>query len=167
MGAKISKRYSSYNSQPKVFKLLLIFLPNVLKTTLGIFKILKIEILMIFFFVFVNMGPYGSQNFKVLLLLQIGFDSIPHFFCLFFFSTKLSRKFPVTVSQKLLISISKFQFFFKYWNLTLWPVGNEKLPIFWKWADVGQNSEILASGWVFSVYMVLLTAKCLRSLWGY
>ncbi len=28
MGAKISKRYSSYKSQPKVFKLFLNFLPN-------------------------------------------------------------------------------------------------------------------------------------------
>ncbi len=37
MGAKISKRYS-YNSQPKVFKLFLNFLPNGShKTTFGIF----------------------------------------------------------------------------------------------------------------------------------
>ncbi len=28
MGVKISKRYSSYKSQPKVFKLFLNFLPN-------------------------------------------------------------------------------------------------------------------------------------------
>ncbi len=44
MGAKISKRYSSYKSQPKVLKLFLNFLsngPN--KTTFGIFEILKIE----------------------------------------------------------------------------------------------------------------------------
>ncbi len=46
MGAKISKRYSSYKSQPKVFKLFLNFLPNGgHKTTFGIFEILKIEIL--------------------------------------------------------------------------------------------------------------------------
>ncbi len=46
MGAKISKRYPSYNSQPKVFKLFLNFLPNgAHKTTFGIFEILKIEIL--------------------------------------------------------------------------------------------------------------------------
>ncbi len=38
-GAKISKRYSSYNSQPKVFKLFLNFLPNSPhKTTFGIFE---------------------------------------------------------------------------------------------------------------------------------
>ena len=44
MGAKISKRYS-YKLQLKVFKLLLNFFPNgPHKTTLGIFKILKIKI---------------------------------------------------------------------------------------------------------------------------
>ncbi len=49
MGAKISKRYSSYKSQPKVFKLFLNILPNgPHKTKFGIFKILKIEILMNF-----------------------------------------------------------------------------------------------------------------------
>ncbi len=46
MGAKISKRYSSYKSQPKVFKLFLNFLPNgPHKRMFGIFEILKIEIL--------------------------------------------------------------------------------------------------------------------------
>ncbi len=46
MGAKISKRYSSYKSQPKVFELFLNFLPNgPHKTTFGIFEILKFEIL--------------------------------------------------------------------------------------------------------------------------
>ena len=48
MAAKISKRYS-YNSPPKAFKLFLDFPPNCpRKTTLGIFEILNIEILMIF-----------------------------------------------------------------------------------------------------------------------
>ncbi len=46
MGAKISKGYSSYKSQPKVFKLFLNFLPRgPHKTTLGIFEILKMYIL--------------------------------------------------------------------------------------------------------------------------
>ncbi len=31
------------------------------------------------FFVFVNMGPYGSENFKTLLLLQIAFESFQTF----------------------------------------------------------------------------------------
>ncbi len=49
MGAKISKRYSSYKLQPKVFKLFLNCLPNgPHKTTFGIFEILKIEILINF-----------------------------------------------------------------------------------------------------------------------
>ncbi len=46
MGAKISKRYSSFKSQAKVFKLFLNFLTNgPHKTTFGIFEILKIEML--------------------------------------------------------------------------------------------------------------------------
>ncbi len=50
MGAKISKRYSSYKSQPNVFKLFLNFPPHgPHKSTFGIFEILKIEILMNFF----------------------------------------------------------------------------------------------------------------------
>ncbi len=44
MGAKMSKRYSYYKSQPIVFKLFLNFLPNgPHKTTFGIFEILKIK----------------------------------------------------------------------------------------------------------------------------
>ena len=50
MGAKSSKPYSSYKSQPKALKLFVNFLPNgPHKNTFGIFEILKIEILMIFF----------------------------------------------------------------------------------------------------------------------
>ncbi len=46
LGAKISKRYSSYKSQPKVFKLFLNFLPNgPHKSMFGISEIWKIEIL--------------------------------------------------------------------------------------------------------------------------
>ncbi len=79
MGWKISKRYS-YKSQPKAFKLFLNFLPNdPHKTTFGIFEMLKIEILMIFFFVFFNMGPYGRENFKTLLLLQMAAESFQTF----------------------------------------------------------------------------------------
>ncbi len=72
----MSKRYSSYKSQPKVFKLFLNFLPKgPHKTMFGIFEILKIEILT-FVFVFLNMRPYGSKHFKALLLLQflLSFD---------------------------------------------------------------------------------------------
>ena len=50
MGVNISKRYSSYKSQPFVFKLILNFSPKVPpKTTLGIFKILSFRFLTIFF----------------------------------------------------------------------------------------------------------------------
>ena len=83
MRAQISKRYS-YKSQPNAFKPFLNFLPNgPHKTAFGIFEILKIEILMIFF-VFLNMGPSGSQNFKTLLLLQNRRRKISNFFEIFF-----------------------------------------------------------------------------------
>ncbi len=39
-----------------------------------------------FFFVFVNMGPYESQNFKTLLLLQISFESFQIFLLKFLLS---------------------------------------------------------------------------------
>ncbi len=51
MGAKISKRYSSYKSQPKVLKLLLTFPPNgPHKIALGIFWNFEFPILNDFFF---------------------------------------------------------------------------------------------------------------------
>ncbi len=69
-------------SQPKTFKRFLNFLPNdTHKTTLVILEILKIEILMIFFFIFLHMG---SQNFKTLLLLQITYESFQNFPWIFF-----------------------------------------------------------------------------------
>ncbi len=72
MGVNISKRYSSYKSQPKLFKLYLNFLPeSPHKTTNGIIAILKIEILMIFFSFSLICDPNGSENVKMLLLLQI------------------------------------------------------------------------------------------------
>ena len=50
MGVKLSKRYSSYKSQPNVLKLALIFSHNgPHKTTLGIFEILSFRFLTIFF----------------------------------------------------------------------------------------------------------------------
>ena len=74
-GGKKFKTLLLLQLQLKVSKVVLNFLLNGLqKTTVGIFEILKIEInLMIFFFVFFNMGPYVGQNFKTLLLPQITF----------------------------------------------------------------------------------------------
>ncbi len=58
MGAKISNRYPSYKSQPKVFKLFLNFLPNgPHKTAFGIFEILKNEILTNF----IRFRQHGTQ----------------------------------------------------------------------------------------------------------
>ncbi len=51
MGAKISKRYSSYKSQPKVFKICLNFPPNgPYKIMLGILEIMNFRFVSIFFF---------------------------------------------------------------------------------------------------------------------
>ncbi len=41
------------------------------KTMFGIYEMLKIKILTILFFHFVNMAPSGNENFKALLLIQI------------------------------------------------------------------------------------------------
>ncbi len=101
MSAKISKRYSCYKSQQKVFKLVLNFLPNSPhKNTFGIFEIcwkLKFSQILI---VFVNMGPHGRENFKTLLLLQITAKSF-----------KLLWIFPPLVLTKLRLEILKFECF--------------------------------------------------------
>ncbi len=66
MGAKISKRYSSYKSQPKVFKLFLNFLPNgPHKTMLGIFEIVKIEISNEFYSFSLTWDPMGMMGAKI------------------------------------------------------------------------------------------------------
>ncbi len=69
MGVKISKRYSSHNYNSFSTKLFLhipcdIAYRNFEISNLKFLK--KIEILL-------NMGPYGSENFKTLLLLQFWF----------------------------------------------------------------------------------------------
>ncbi len=85
MGAKIAKRHASYKSQPKDFKLFLIFLPDGPSQNYLIWDFWNFEnwdFLRFenwnfndFFFVSLNMGPYGSENFKMLLLLQIAVES--------------------------------------------------------------------------------------------
>ena len=65
MGAKISKRYSSYNSKSKIFKLVLNCSPNCPhKTTLAIFEIL--EFLIFNYFLFeefkFTIVPYGETK---------------------------------------------------------------------------------------------------------
>ncbi len=83
MGAKISKHHSSYQSQTKVFKVFLMFVLNgPLKGMLMFFFEIFVNFNFYDFFL-VNMGPYGSQNFKVLLLLQILGETFQNFFWLF------------------------------------------------------------------------------------
>ena len=87
-GSKISKRYSSYKSQPKVFKHLLNFLtPWSSKNYDGIIEILKIEILMIL----LRFRQHGAQwewkfqnGIKCYEILQIAaksFQTCPEFSC--------------------------------------------------------------------------------------
>ncbi len=69
MGAKISKRYSSYKPLPKAFKHFLNFLPNgPHKTLFGIFEILKIEIL--HFFSFLALLDYVSRAHEIAICLS-------------------------------------------------------------------------------------------------
>ncbi len=65
MGVKSVKRYSSYKSKAKAFKLFLDFLSNgPHKTTFGIVEILKIEILTIFFSFSLTYGTLWERKFQ-------------------------------------------------------------------------------------------------------
>ena len=66
------------------------------------FPFLNFLNLMHFFFIFVNMRPYGSENFKTLLLQQLQF----------FFNQPFSTYSLWQSPQKLLLGISKF----RIWN---------------------------------------------------
>ncbi len=70
------------------------------------------------FFVFVNMGPYGSKTFKTLLLPQITFESFKVFSSAWlsadvivwdFFPSNFSCGFPWAICPNVL-------FFFNFWN---------------------------------------------------
>ncbi len=80
MGAKSSKRYSSLKSLLNPFN----FFSEISsqwswqKYCFGFLKFWVFDISGILF-VFFNMGPHGSQNFKTLLLPQISFDSFQTF----------------------------------------------------------------------------------------
>ena len=79
IGAKTSKRYSSLKSLLNPFKPFLNFFSVVL--TKAVLNVWNFEFLIFqdFCFVFVNMGHYGSENFKRLLLLQMTFESFHPF----------------------------------------------------------------------------------------
>ena len=66
-GSQNFKTLSLLQIEAESFQTFLIFPNCPHKNTFGIFTLLKIEILTIFFFVFLNMGPYGCHNFKTIL----------------------------------------------------------------------------------------------------
>ncbi len=75
MGAKTSKRYFSLKPLLNPLKLFLNFLlsgPD--KSTDLDFWNFQFLFFQDFFFLFINMGPYGNQNFKTLFLPQITFE---------------------------------------------------------------------------------------------
>ncbi len=82
------------------------------------FKILEFEFNELFF-IFVNMEPYGSENFKMILLLQLQF----------FYNQAFSTYSLWQSSQNLLIGILKFYFKFEFekkrlkFSLTWDPMG--------------------------------------------
>ncbi len=141
------------------------------------------------------MGPYGSQNFKTLLLLQITFESFQTFSV---FSSQWSwQKYCFGFLKCTILSYGKTK------NLNYLQTSDRKAKrseIWASWVNVqciqgtfkkrlrsfwghlvhsdfrqaciskmashrAKRSEIWASGWVFSVYRVFLTFKWLRSLW--
>ncbi len=104
------------------------------------FFILFLFIFLRIFFVFVNMGPYGSKNFKTLLLLQIAAESFQTF-------PEFSSQWS---SQKLRLGFLKIEilkiFFrkFRIYHCTLW---RNQTSIIWKTSDRrAKGSEIWDSG---------------------
>ncbi len=131
MGAKTSKRYSFPKSPLNLFKLFEFFSQWSSKKYcfVLIFEILSFWFSRIFFFfVFVYMGPYGSQNFKNLLLPQI------ITFELFLTSPEFSSQWS---SQKCCFGFCSFEFtifneFLKFTIVSYRETGYRVLWIF-KW----------------------------------
>ncbi len=208
MGAQISKRYSSYKSQPKAFKLFFwIFFPMVPpklwdfwnfgnwyfneflalldyvrraheieihsssvvrpSSVCGIdylwsyrmdfFQILvvaspgsypqkfiftfeKKKYFLQTFFLFVSMGPYGTQNFKTLLLPQITFESSQTF-------SELSSQWSWQTYWFWIFEILIFRFLTNFLISPLYSMGKPKTSTIWKPSDrSAKRGEIWASG---------------------
>ncbi len=74
------------------------------KLRLGFLKFWKLKF-QYFFFVFFNMGPYGSQNFKMLLFSQITLESFKLFLN---FVSVVRTKLLVCIFEVLSFDISRF-----------------------------------------------------------
>ena len=139
MGVNISKRYSSLKLLLNLYNSNLFWNFFSVVHTKGmfwIFEIFSIRFFTIFFFIFVNMGPYGSHNFKTLLLPQITFESFQTFSE---FSSQWSSKSTVFWFGKFWVSV-----FFKFTTI---PYGKPKTSIIWKTSDRRtKRSEIWGSG---------------------
>ena len=142
MGAKISKRYSSYKSQLKAFKLFLNFLPNgphkTLKTTFGVFENWSFNIFFSFSLTWEPMGAKTSKRYSSIKSLLNPFEPFLNFL--------LSGSHKGTVLDFWNFEIPIFNEFF---NFIIVPYGEikKKKPIIWKTSDLGaKRSEIWASG---------------------
>ena len=161
MGVKTSKRYSSLKSLLDFSTLVLNFIHSGRhkSTAFGFWKFWVYDCSQ-FFFVFVNMGPFWSKNFKTLLLPQITikyFETSPDFF--------FNRPHKSTFWMFKIVS---FWFLASFWNSPLYPMRELKTSIISKTRDLVQNGvKFEPQGWVFSVYRVLLTIKLLRSFYGH
>ncbi len=80
-----------------------------------------------FCFVFVNLGPYGSKNFKTLVLIQINFESVEAFSE--FASQWSSQKYIFVFFWKL--SLRFLTFFFRKFQI------HHMILPYCKWAEIG------------------------------
>ena len=109
------------------------------KLHLDFFEILKIEILTIYFFIFINMGPIGVHILK----RYSSYKSQPRVF-------KLVLNFPLNGPHKNGLGISEilsFRFlthlFLRNFKFTIVPYGKLKTSILWKTSDRrAKRSEI-------------------------
>ncbi len=133
MGAKTSKRFFSLESPLNPFKPFLNFLLSGPDES-TVFDFLKVEFLIFqdFFFVFVNMGPHGSQNFNCYSSLKLLLKLINLFLN---FLLSCPRKSTVWI-----LEIFEFPIFIFFFYFTIVPYGEtEKHQLSGKRATVERN----------------------------
>ena len=139
------------------------FLPNgPHKTTVGIFEILKIEIVMIFFLFSLTWDPIGAKPSKRYSSIKSRLNRFKLFLNLLLSGPELTKVL------FWIFEILSFRFLTNFWIAPLYPVGKRETSIIWKTSDGrAKQSGIGPQGWVFSVQRVVLTLQCWRSFWGH